>query len=78
MCEGIYMFQERDIAMNMCIQIRAVVDQIRNRLHITFEEAMMLFYNSKTYGVLENTENTLWAEASEYIVDCFFEEYSQS
>lgn len=77
MCEGIYMFQKRDITMNMCIQIRAVVDQIKNRLHITFEEAMMLFYNSKTYGILENTENTLWAEAPEYIADCFFEEYSQ-
>ena len=53
--------------MNVCIQIRAVVNILQEKLSISFEEAMMLFYHSKTYKTLQQTENALWAEAAEYI-----------
>ena len=32
------------------------------------------FYQSKTYKTLQNTENALWAESAEYIMDRYLEE----
>lgn len=74
MSEAIYTFNGKDITMNVCIQIRAVVNVIMERLKITFEEACMLFYCSETYKILQSTENALWAESAEYIADRYFEE----
>lgn len=74
MGDRIYTFQGKDITMNMCIQIRAVVDILQQKLRISFEEAMMRFYHSETYKTLQETENTLWAESAEYIADRYFAE----
>lgn len=73
MDEPIYTFQGKDITMNVCIQIRGVVDILQEKLNISFEEAMMLFYRSETYKILQQTENGLWAESAEYIADRYFE-----
>lgn len=43
MSDVIYTFQGKDITMNVCIQIRAVVDILQENLKITFEEAMLRF-----------------------------------
>ena len=59
--------------MNVFIQIRAVVDIIKEARKIDFTEALGQFYHSDTYKTLQNTENGLWAESPEYIADCFFE-----
>ena len=72
----IYEFNGKDITMNVCIQIRAVVDIIQEQLKVSFEDAMLLFYQSETYVTLQQTENGLWAESPEYIYDCFVEEKS--
>lgn len=74
MSDVIYMFNGKDITMNVCIQIRAVVDVLQERLNIDFVEAIDKFYNSETYTTLQNTENGLWAESAEYIADRFMEE----
>lgn len=74
MNDEIYMFNGENITMNVCLQIRAVIDLIQEYLHVSFEEALMLFYHSKTYQILQETENGLWAESAEYITDCFIEE----
>lgn len=74
MSDIVYTFNGKDITMNMCIQIRAVVDILQERLNIDFVEAIDRFYNSDTYATLQNTENGLWAESAEYIADRFFEE----
>lgn len=70
----IYTFNGKDITMNMCIQIRAVLDVLQERLHIDFVEAVERFYASQTYLTLQNTENGLWAESPEYIADRYLEE----
>ena len=70
----IYTFNGKDITMNVIIQIRCVVDELQERLHIDFEEAMLRFYSSKTYIILQQTENGLWAESAQYIADRFMEE----
>ncbi len=74
MNDVIYTFNGKDITMNICIQIRAVVGVIQKQMNLSFEDAMLKFYSSNTYTVLQNTENTLWAESAEYIADCFFAE----
>ena len=74
MSDIIYVFNGKDITMNVCIQIRAVIDVIKERLNIVFIEAIDRFYNSETYAVLQNVENGFWAESPEYIADKFFEE----
>lgn len=74
MGDVIYTFQGKDITMNVCIQIRAVVDILQEKLKISFEEAMMLFYHSETYKSLQETENALWADSAEYIADRYFAE----
>jgi hypothetical protein len=74
MSDVIYTFNGKDITINVCIQIRAVVDVLQERLSIDFVEAMDKFYNSETYVTLQNTENGFWAESAEYIADRFLEE----
>lgn len=69
----IYTFNGKDITMNVFIQIRAVVDIIKEARKIDFIEALGQFYHSNTYKTLQNTENGLCAESPEYIADCFFE-----
>ncbi len=76
MSDIIYTFNGKDITMNVCIQIRAVVDVLQERLNIDFVEAIDRFYNSDTYATLQNTQNGLWAESAEYIADRFMEENS--
>lgn len=74
MNDTIYTFNGKDITMNVCIQIRAVVDILQEQMKIDFIEAIDKFYKSETYNTLRNTENGLWAESPEYIADRFFEE----
>lgn len=74
MDEGKYFFNGKDITMNICIQIRDVVDIIQEETGMSFPDAIVAFYHSKTYKALQNTENTLWSESAGYITDRYFEE----
>ena len=56
---------------------RDVIDIIKERSHLSFQDAAGAFYHSKTYQALQNTENTLWAESAGYIADRFYEEQEQ-
>ena len=46
--EGKYFFNNKDITMNLCIQIRDVIDIIKERDHLSFQDAAGAFYHSKT------------------------------
>mgnify|MGYP005754269463 FL=1 len=74
MLEGKYMFNGKDITMNICIQIRDVIDIIKEREDLSFPDAAMAFYHSMTYKALQHTENALWAESAGYIADRYYEE----
>ena len=37
--EGKYFFNNKDITMNLCIQIRDVIDIIKERSHLSFQDA---------------------------------------
>lgn len=74
MSDVVYTFNGKDITMNVCIQIRDVLHLLQEKFSIDFEEAAMRFYCSETYKTLQNTENGLWAESAEYIMDRYLEE----
>ena len=74
MSEKIYFFNGKDITMNVCIQIKLVINLLQEKFGISFDEASVRFYKSKTYKTLQDTENALWAEAPEYILDCYMNE----
>lgn len=74
MPENIYSFNGKDITMNVCIQIRDVVKLLQEYYQINFEEAVLRFYKSETYKILQETENGLWAESAEYIADRYYDE----
>ncbi|MCM1254228.1 MAG: hypothetical protein NC321_15525 [Clostridium sp.] len=74
MNEKIYVFNGKDITMNVCIQIRAVADVLQKRLNVGFAEIIEQFYNSATYEILQDVQNGFWAESPEYIADKFIEE----
>lgn len=74
MPENIYSFNGKDITMNLCIQIRDVVKLLQEYYQINFEEAILRFYRSDTYKILQETENGLWAESAEYIADRYYDE----
>ena len=63
--------------MNLGIQIRDVIDIIKERSNLSFPDATLAFYQSQTYQALQNTENTLWAESAGYIADRFYEEQEE-
>lgn len=74
MSRGKYFFNGKDITMNVCIQIRDVIRLIMKATDLSFPDAASAFYHSKTYTILQRTENALWAESAEYIADRYFEE----
>lgn len=74
MNEVIYTFNGQDITMNVCIQIKTVINLLQEKFDISFPEAALRFYKSGTYKTLQNTENVLWAESAEYILDRYLEE----
>ena len=47
--DGIYFFNGKDITLNMCIQIRDVIDIIQEKSHLSFPDATLAFYQSQTY-----------------------------
>ena len=73
----IYSYNKRDITLCMIIQIRAVVDILQKVYDISFIDAVMRFYDSKTYETLQQTQNGLWAESAGYIADRYFEEIGE-
>lgn len=76
MKDEIYVFNGKNITMNVCIQIRDVVDVLQERLGIDFKEAVNRFYHSETYATLQDVRNGFWAESAEFIADRYMDEIS--
>jgi hypothetical protein len=75
MSNAIYKYNGRDITINVCIQIRDVINIIKRDESLdSFMDAAKVFYNSQTIEDLKNVSNGLWAESAEFIADQFYEE----
>ncbi|MDR0618712.1 MAG: hypothetical protein LBG17_02310 [Bacteroidales bacterium] len=73
-----YIFNGKDITLPVVRKIERIVNILSEQLHIDFETAYQKFLSSRTYTNLANTNNYLWAESAEYIVDDFFRELNNT
>lgn len=54
--------------------IQDIIEYIVNDLHIEYDEAMKIFYNSQTFDKLSDTETGLYLESSAYVYGIFQDE----
>jgi len=71
-----YVYKEQDITTDTLFKIEHIVSIIAERENISFEEAYRKFLESKVYGMLQRTNNLMWAENAEFIVDEYYREMS--
>jgi len=64
-----YIYKEQDITIDLMFKIEHVVNIIAKRENKDFDTVFADFLDSNTYSVLQQTDNLLWAESSEFIVD---------
>ncbi|MDR1022280.1 MAG: hypothetical protein LBK18_07905 [Prevotellaceae bacterium] len=64
-----YTYKGEDITLDMMFKIEHIATILAKREHKNFDAAFVKFLSSATYRALQQTDNTLWAESSEYIAD---------
>ena len=66
---GYFEFNGQDITLDVLMKIEKVVRLLAKSKNISFDKMLGLFYESKTYRNLSNTQSRLWAESAEFIAD---------
>jgi len=64
-----YTYKGEDITIDLIFKIERIVNIIAERENKDFDTALADFLASNTYKILQQTDNLLWAESSEFIVD---------
>ncbi|GHT41509.1 hypothetical protein FACS189437_08500 [Bacteroidia bacterium] len=64
-----YTYNGEDITMDMMFKIEHIVNILAEREHKNFDSVFADFVASETYKKLQQTNNLLWAESSEFIAD---------
>jgi len=64
-----YTYKGQDITMDMMFKIEHIVNILAERDNKDFDTVFAEFLASKTYQILQQTDNIFWAESSEFIVD---------
>ena len=64
-----YTYKEQDITIDMMFKIEHIVNILAERDNKDFDTVFAEFLASDTYRILQQTDNLLWAESSEFIVD---------
>ena len=64
-----YSYKGQDITIDMIFKIEHIVHILTKRDGKDFETVFAEFLVSDTYRILQQTDNLLWAESSEFIVD---------
>jgi hypothetical protein len=64
-----YTYKEQDITIDMMFKIEHIVNILAERDYKDFDIVFAEFLTSNTYRILQQTDNLLWAESSEFIVD---------
>ncbi|MDR1339312.1 MAG: hypothetical protein LBK58_04595 [Prevotellaceae bacterium] len=64
-----YTYRDEDITLDMMFKIERIATILAGREHRDFDSALAGLLSSDTYRALQQTDNTLWAESSEYIAD---------
>ena len=69
MMETRYTYKGQDITTDLMFKIEHIVTLLAERGNQDFDTALSEFLASKTYHALQQTDNLLWAESSEFIAD---------
>ncbi|MDR2971394.1 MAG: hypothetical protein LBU83_05645 [Bacteroidales bacterium] len=64
-----YIYKGQDITIDLMFKIEHIVNNIAKRENKDFDTVFSDFLVSNTYRMLQKTDNLLWAESSEFIVD---------
>ena len=64
-------WNNQDITLDILMKIEQVVRILSEKLKKTFDEELSLFYKSRTFQALKNTQSEMWAESAEFIADEF-------
>ena len=67
--EAKYTYKEQDITIDMMFKIEHIGNILAERENKNFDVVFAEFLASDTYRILQQTDNLLWAESSEFIVD---------
>ena len=69
-----YIYKGQDITIDLMFKIEHIVNILTEREKKDFDTAFAEFLDSKTYRILQETNNLFWAESSEFIVDEYYRE----
>ena len=72
--EAKYIYKGQDITIDLMFKIEHIVNILAEREKKDFDTVFAGFLASKTYRILQNTNNLFWAESSEFIVDEYYRE----
>ena len=64
-----YSYKGQDITIDMMFKIEHIVNILAERDNRDFDTVFAEFLVSDTYRILQQTDNLLWAESSEFIID---------
>ena len=64
-----YSYKGQDITTDMMFKIEHIVNILAERENKDFDTVLATFLTSDTYRILQQTDNLLWAESSEFIAD---------
>jgi len=64
-----YSYKGQDITIDLMFKIEHIVNILAERDSKDFDTVFAEFLASDTYRILQQTDNLLWAESSEFIVD---------
>ncbi|MCL2650559.1 MAG: hypothetical protein FWD60_05970 [Candidatus Azobacteroides sp.] len=64
-----YSYKGQDITIDMMFKIEHIINILSEREDRDFDTVFAEFLASDTYRILQQTDNLLWAESSEFIVD---------
>ena len=66
-----YIWNSQDITLDILMKIEQVVRILSEKLKKPFDEELGLFYKSRTFRALKNTQSEMWAESAEFIAEEF-------
>ncbi len=72
-----YLYKGHDITTDMMFKIEHIVNILAERENRKFDTVLADFLTSNIYRVLQQTNNLLWAESSEFIADEYDRERSK-
>jgi hypothetical protein len=69
-----YSYKGQDITIDLMFKIENIVNILVKRENKGFDTIFAEFIASNTYNILQQTNNLLWTESSEFIVDEYYRE----